>query len=248
MQYFNTFPRVFYVFGDQEAQGTGQVSTELYQNISAYSDVIDEIADNVAFFAKYDIQEGTRSDQVSYDIYGTPIYHWTFAIMNEHLRKQGWPLTNAEINNVVKRDFPHFTYTTKDSLTGIHTVGEIVVGADTGSRGRVLRRNLDLGQVTVAATGGFRIGEAVTNVSLADETGTVTVSGASPEYLSAHHYEDVDGNHVDIDPAVGPGAQLTEITHIDRYIKDNDELKHIRVIKPELINEVVSMFKQAISS
>lgn len=248
MQYFNTFPRVFYVFGDQEAQGTGQVSTELYQNISAYSDVIDEIADNVAFFVKYDIQEGTRSDQVSYDIYGTPIYHWTFAMMNEHLRKQGWPLTNAEINNVVKRDYPHFTYTTKDSLTGIHKVNQIVVASDTAARGRVLRRNLDLGQVTVDSQTAFRIGEAVTNVSLADETGTVTVSGASPEYLSAHHYEDADGNHVDIDPTVGPGAQLTEITHIDRYIKANDELKHIRVIKPELINEVVSMFKQAISS
>ena len=50
------------------------------------------------------------------------------------------------------------------------------------------------------------------------------------------------------DPAVGPGALLTEVTHLDRYIKDNDNLKQIKVVKPDLINQVVSLFKQAINS
>ena len=97
MQYFNKFPRAFYIFGDQEAQGTGKISSELVQDISAYSDVLDRIADNVAFHTFYDIQEGNRPDQCSYDIYGTPIYHWTFFLLNDHLRKQGWPVTNEEI-------------------------------------------------------------------------------------------------------------------------------------------------------
>ena len=50
MQYFNKFPRVFYVFGDQEAQGTGKTSTELVQDISAYSDVLDRIIVFNSFF------------------------------------------------------------------------------------------------------------------------------------------------------------------------------------------------------
>ena len=61
MQYFNKFPRAFYIFGDQEAQGTGKISSELVQDISAYSDVLDRIADNVAFHTFYDIQEGTST-------------------------------------------------------------------------------------------------------------------------------------------------------------------------------------------
>lgn len=248
MQYFNKFPRAFYIFGDQEAQGTGKISSELVQDISAYSDVLDRIADNVAFHTFYDIQEGNRPDQCSYDIYGTPIYHWTFFLLNDHLRKQGWPVTNEEIIKRAKIDFPHFTYTTKDSLTNTHKVGETVVGLNTASRGSVLRRNLDIGQVTVAAQSAFAIGEAVSNVSAAITTQTITTTGASLEYLSAHHYENASGEIVDIDPAVGPGALLTEVTHLDRYIKDNDNLKQIKVVKPDLINQVVALFKQAINS
>ena len=248
MQYFNKFPRFFYVFGDQEAQGTGKVSTELVQDISTYSDILDRISDNIAFHTFYDIQEGNRPDQCSYDLYGSPIYHWTFFLLNEHLRKQGWPVTNEEIIKRAKTDFPHFTYTTKDSLTNTHKVGETVVGANTGSRGTVLRRNLDLGQVTVDSQSAFSVGEAVSNVSAAITTTTVTTSGAAQEHLSAHHYENADGEIVDIDPAVGPGALLTEVTHLDRYIKENDNLKQIKVVKPDLINQVVSLFKQAINS
>ncbi len=247
MQYFNKFPRVFYVFGDQEAQGTGKTSTELVQDISSYSDVLDRISDNIAFHTFYDIQAGNRPDQCSYDIYGSPIYHWTFFLLNDHLRSQGWPLTNEEIEKKVKGDFPHFTYTTKDSLTNTHKVGETVVGSQTGSRGTVLRRNLDIGQVTVASQGPFAVGEAITNVSSAITTQTVTATGASAEHLSAHHYEQ-NGEIVDIDPAVGPGALLTEVTHIDRYVKENNALKHIKVVKPDLMNQVVALFKQAINS
>jgi len=56
----------------------------------------------------------------------------------------------------------------------------------------------------------------------------------------------VDGNHVDIDPTLDAPAILTEITHYDRYVRKNNELKEIRVIKPDLINEVSSAFFQSI--
>ena len=71
---------------------------------------------------------------------------------------------------------------------------------------------------------------------------------SSLEYLSAHHYENVSGEVVDIDPEVGPGAQLTEVTYLDRLFTQNDDLKQIRIIKPSSLNSVVSSFREAVSS
>ena len=92
----------------------------------------------------------------------------------------------------------------------------------------------------------FQTGESITNVSEAITTSSVTCVGSSLEYLSARHYVDGDNQRVDIDPAVGPGAQITEKTHFDEYVRSNDDLRLINVIKPEFINDVVSLFKQAV--
>jgi hypothetical protein len=74
------------------------------------------------------------------------------------------------------------------------------------------------------------------------------VQASYPEYLAPHHYENASGETVDIDPFLGPGALLTEVTNYDRYVKHNDQLKEIIVIKPDLIQEVVAAFRQAIKS
>lgn len=249
MLFFRNFQRTPYIFGDQETLGGEQVTYELFQDISRYSDVIDQVKDNVSFYLKYTIQENERPDQVSYKLYGTPEYHWTFSLLNDHLRARGWPLTMKQLEEVVKRDFPHYTITTKDDLTGILLPGQTASGATSGARGEILRRYLDLGQVVVAANKSFITGEAVRNVaSTADASGSVDADSVSLEYLAAHHYEDADGNWVDIDPRVGPGAQLTEITHFDRYVRKNNELKDIRIVKPNLIQEVSSAFFQSIKS
>jgi hypothetical protein len=249
MLFFKDFPRTAYIFGDQETTGGQQVTYEIFQDISRYTDILDQIKDNVSFYQNYTIQENDRPDQVSFKLYGSPEYHWTFFLMNEKLRNQGWPLTMRQLDEVAKRDFPHYTITTRDDLTSIFLVGQTAIGSVSAAKGEILRRYLDLGQVVVDSQKAFLAGEAVRNVApTADGTGSIDVQSISKEYLAAHHYEDVNGNWVDIDPAQGPGAQLVEVTHYDRYVKENNQLKNIRIIKPELMQEVVSAFTQAIKS
>jgi hypothetical protein len=249
MLFFRNFPRTAYIFGNNETIGGQQVSYEIFQDISRYTDVIDQIADNVSFYQYYTVQENDRPDQTSFKIYGTPEYHWTFFLLNSHLRARGWPLTMRQLEEVVKRDFPHYTITTRDDLTGIFIPGQTASGSVSGARGEILRRYLDLGQVVIAADGSFDAGEVVRNVAqTADGSGGVIARSVSLEYLAAHHYEDVNGNWVDIDPRSGPGAQLTEITHYDRYVRKNNELKDIKIIKPQVLQQVVSAFFEAIKS
>ena len=248
MFYFKEFPKANYIFGDQLDIGGAEVTTELFQDISRYADVIDQVKDNTSFHEKYYILENDRPDQVSYDLYGTTIYHWTLFLMNDNLRTSGWPLTNSQLEAQLKKDFPHQFIVARDDLTSHFLPGQIARGLRSGSTGEIQRRNLDIGSIVIDANKPFQVGEAVGNVGSATSTASLTISSTGNEYFGPHHYEDVDGNWVDIDPAIGPGAQLTEVTHYDRYVRLNDSLKEIIVIKPEFIGEIVSAFHRAIKS
>ena len=142
-------------------------------------------------------------------------------------------------------DYPNTTVVTRSLIFDKFEVGDTVSGNTSGAQGTILRRNLDLGQIIVKVTNNksFQDSEIIT-----DGTDTVTVQSSSAEHLSAHHYENSDGIVVDIDPENGPGGLLTEVTYLDKYIEANDNLKEIRVIKPENINQVARVFKEALTS
>lgn len=249
MQYFKHFPRVPYIFGNLKEVGGTRVTSEIFQNISANIDIFEDIKNNSSFYINYHVQDGDRPDQTSTYIYGTPIYHWTFALMNDKLKERGWPLSNQQIEDKAKIDFPHVFINTRNLLTGIMLPGQTIEGLQSGAKGIILRRNLDLGNIFVdkKTTANFIAGEVARNVStVAGETGEIIINSTGDEHLASHHFIDGDGDRVDIDPLTAPSALLTEVTHLDRYVKQNDDLKMIRTIKRENIDEIVSIFKQAI--
>lgn len=245
MKYFTSLERLLYKFGNEQ-------TTVSFQDISSYVDVIDQVKDSIAFYSLYDINEGYRPDQLSLALYGTPLYYWTFFIMNDNLRQQGWPLSNEELDRVIKREYPHRTVTTRDDLTGIFKVGQTVTGSSSGATGTIAHRHLDLGQLMLDdAVGTFQDGEQLqsTVVTLTEDiVQSISIVSSEEEYNSAHHYEDVNGNIVDIDPFIGPGAQLTEITNYQRYYNENEALKRIRIIKPSIINSIITNYKKALRS
>ena len=63
-----------------------------------------------------------------------------------------------------------------------------------------------------------------------------------------HHYENASGEYVDIDPNVDRPAIFTEKTWLDELTRQNDNLKQIKIIKKDIIGEVVKSFNAAIRS
>lgn len=248
MRYFKNFSRVDYKFGDEHfARGGGDAVWEITQDLSSYVDVVDQVRQNASFYQKYTILENDRPDIVSEKIYGTPAYHWTFFIMNDRLRQYGWPLTMVELEKKVKRDFPHKYVETRNTLTGSFLVGERAVASQSAGSGVIKRRFLDLGLVIIDSDKNFRQGEQVTNVSpSANTTSTITVAATGFEYNAPRYYEDGNKNPVDIDPAVGPGALLNEVTNFDHYVRENEKQREITVIRPDAITSVVGTYFQAI--
>lgn len=243
MSFFQYFPLADYKFGDEE-------SLTVFRDITAYSDIIDQVKDNIAFYQDYTIQAFERPDQLSYKLYGVSTLHWTFYLLNDKIKESGWPIDNGNIVEKAQKEYPKTTLTTKTTLYDKFKVGQTITGNNSGASAKVDHRHLDLGQLVISdiVDGPFENGEVITSTNSEGIIESIVLQSTSPEYLSAHHYENISGEIVDIDPTVGPGALLTEVTYLDRMIKQNDELKNIRVIKPTSMQQIIFAYRESISS
>lgn len=145
MAFFRNFPRLNYKFGDE-------ITTALFQNISVYIDLIDQIANDGSFYQTYTILDGDRPDVVSQKLYGTPDYYWTFYLLNENIRVQGWPLTVQEVLENSRIYYPNIVITTEaDVSTRFKVGGTVIQGSvvNPTAKGEIVERNLNLGQLVV---------------------------------------------------------------------------------------------------
>ncbi len=240
MLYFRDVEKLTYKFGDEP-------DPVVFQNLSSYADVVDQIKNDLTFANDHTIQEGFRPDQVSIQLYDTPLHYWTFYLLNDNLREQGWPLTRHELETYTKKVFPNTTITTRDAnLFEKFKIGQTISGNTSGKSGKIIKRNTTLGQIIVEGVVDFtESGETFTSTNSAGTEETLVGVSSSKEYLAASHYINASGEVVDFDPSVGPGVLLTEKTHEDVYYAVNDSLRQIKVIKPTLISKVSSHFKTA---
>ena len=239
MSYFRNFPKEFYQFANGD--------TALMQNLSLYVEIIDQVKENSAFYQDFYVRDGERPDNVSNRLYRNPTLHWTFYLMNNHIREQGWPLTQTAIIEKAKEDFPNVTLNTQDDIDMFSKV--TTVASQSGATGRLVRIDTSMGQVVVDPIGDS---EFVEGDTISDLDGvvpqTATLLSVESEYLSAHHYIDNEGNLADYRTKSGWNTGLFEMTNLEYYQKQNEELRQIRAIKPSSIAAVTSMFARAAKS
>lgn len=237
MSYFDPFPIVEYYFGDETVPS-------LYQNISAYVDVLDQAADIGAFYQKQPIYDYDRPDSVSFKLYGTVDYHWTFYYLNDNIRRSGWPVSTNRLYELAAQYWPHQTITTKTAIHDTFLPGTVVTGTASGNSGTIVKRDLDLGQMIIDTQGTFLEGEGIQYQDPATfEFINATAYKAQPQYQSAIQYQDPDGNIVDIDPYTQETTALIFVTHLDGLIERNDGLKQINVLRPDIVGQVVGDWK-----
>tara|TARA_B000000565_G_scaffold254997_1_gene234566 strand:- start:629 stop:1357 length:729 start_codon:yes stop_codon:yes gene_type:complete len=240
MTYFRNFPRVFYKFGNE-------TTADAFENITIYSDVIDKVRDLTSAYQDYYVLPGERPDQVSQKLYGTPRYHWTFYLMNKHLRDSGWPLAPQKVFEKAQKDYKDTVLTTKTLLTDRFKVGQTISGLTSGITATITHREVDLGQVWIkGATGSFTIGEQINSTDTDGNERSIFLDSSTIQYNAVHHYENSSKEYVDIDPTVGPGSGLLPITWLDRLEAKNNEQREIRVLRDDTIDEVAKAFRDAL--
>lgn len=239
MPYFRNFPNTPYKFGNEDYLVD-------FPNLVAYSDIIDDLKNNGSVYESVTIIGGERPDSLSQRLYGSPRYHWTFALMNDHIREQGWPLNGDKFEKKIQASFPNTVLTTRDSLfTGFY-VGSVVTGQTSGATGTIIKRNVNFGQLFIEGSHAFLSNEAIATEE--DEVQkSVDLVSASNEYLAVSYYTD-GTDHVDIDPFVGPGSGISAVTFYEHYVAQNDLLKSLRVLSPTVINRVDSEYRRVMGS
>lgn len=350
MSYFYNFRPTLYRFGSEE-----ESSIAVATNLTQYTDYIDQIKNRDLFLSDYTIPVNERPDQTSFRLYGTTDYYWTFFLVNDKMRENGWPLTLKEIHDAAQKRYPHRMVTVqlqqedvidyydddnkpiyRTKLVGTapdqFEVGSIVTGNVSGTRGQIIKRDLSLGTfvidtINVVTTsevfeevvvpnsngiieiertdalnaetytqplnwvllkdgiqltsykinldffsrkasisgvafdptseykltyyintknltdGSFVTGEELSYTNPAGTSTSMIVYGEMPQYLGTHHYEDVDGNWIDIDPLTQTKpVGAIEVTMKDYLANENESLRQIKLIKPDSIKGVVNEF------
>lgn len=238
-KYFRNFGVVAYEFGNNEPP-------VLFNNISQYVDIIDGLQDQITFSTKHTIISGDRPDTLSYKLYGTTDYYWTFFLMNDHIRESGWPIDQPHLLGVIKEKYPHRTVTSNDILASDFTVGTMVTGSVTGTMGTILKRDLDMGQLVIETVDdkAFSSGEFIQYTATDGAFYRAQLVAESAQYDAVHHYNDANGVHVDLPiyDFLNAPSGATAVTYRDRVERRNDALKEITVLKPSVIEKVVSEF------
>ena len=237
MYYFQNFPITPYYFG-KELRPTA------FQNLNAYVDIVDQIKDNLDFYVYTYIQD-ERPDQLSHILYGDHTHYWTFWLMNDHIRRSGWPLSDSELKaRLLKHNNSYTILRITADMSDKFLVGHTVTGLTSAETGTIVKRNPDLGQIFIDGNKTFINDELIVD----DNSNSTTVIASYEEYNAPIHYLDTSNNNeiTDINPfSAIIAAELVPYTLTDFFTDKNEELKEIRVIKPNVINGVVGQIKKA---
>ena len=98
--YFRKFPLVDYKFGDEN-------TTTRFQHLGTYVDIIDQVKEYSVYYQSYNIRNGERPETLSYTLYKNTDYYWTFYLLNDHLRTNGWPIRDADLFPKAKQYYPN---------------------------------------------------------------------------------------------------------------------------------------------
>lgn len=109
MKYFRSFPTVRY---DTLGDGVYSLMTDFTPNFKVRNA---NLIKNLSYM-NHTIGDGERPDITSHMLYGTTAYHWTFFVINDHLRKgiSEWPLSQNQLDNYISSKYGKYACITFD--------------------------------------------------------------------------------------------------------------------------------------
>lgn len=183
--FFSQFPSVAYDFN---RTGTVQQMVNIFRSVRPETV---ESLNNLTLYKDYKLKDGMRPDVLSQILYGTPDYYWTFFIINDHLHDglQTWPMSEEVLRRYMEtnysgkalcfkpevvRDADGIPQGTKNSVSGILELGQLIYGVTSGAVGRIVRKDADLQEIIVKD-----IAEGQPNIATATGAIDTTVQGGT---------------------------------------------------------------------
>lgn len=241
MAYFRYFQKVPY---DTRGNGFQQEIT----NLTHFSSISTKLLDDITFYSYYNIQDGARPDNVSYDLYGTVDYYWTFFLINPQLKNayNDWPKNSADLVDFAESKYKNLAAISApigslqfDPIENKFNIGETVQGGVTGALGTIVAKYPTLGYIEIKESQGtFREeGEGILGLTSQDflTTSSIIKKAYAPKY------------HIDVSTDERTERRLAgtkPYTNFDYEYDRNIETSSIRVIKKKYIADVARMFEE----
>jgi len=275
-KYFSSFPNVQYLFGNEEQPVSYQKLSKYVDTIDVFRESIStyieyEIRDferpDTLAYALYGKPEyewtfflmNERLREVGWPM---ATYELNLAAKNRYFKNYIAKLdvstaeelaAYADIYNVgqsVTFDIPPQPLLLENNQE-LLTQGDlpILTEGNTASDavGKVLKKDLDVGEITIQVNSGFDP-TGSDGLAYADGSNEVVLSNTVYEYEGTHHYENADGEWVNLlemflDPAEVK-LNAIPVTNLEYLTSQNDEARKIRIIKKENIEAIVGEFKR----
>ena len=112
VNYFNKFPKVLF---DVNNDGAFSVITDITKTVDI--NTFDE--DSITYYTFQEIADGERPDNLSYRLYGTPQYYWTFFVINDNLKaglNNSWPLNSHAFEEMMVKEYDVYSAITFDPI------------------------------------------------------------------------------------------------------------------------------------
>ena len=232
--YFSNIPKI-----RVDVSGNGIFDTLV--NLTAAVKLSDKVVDNAGFYETVDVQDGERPDHLSQRLYGNPKYYWTFLLLNRQIKNiwDDWPMKYSQLKEYCENKYEHLGAITNDDLCKKFIIGEGVVGQLSNAVGTIEEIHVNKGYVVIKETSGtFRAsGENILGTNSQDSIGALSIK--STAYAPHHHVSDSTGEDV---TKAADGEGTSPFTYYDYESAIHDKNKHLKVIRPEHIDEVASKF------
>jgi hypothetical protein len=265
MGYFNKFKRTAY---DIDGTGTYQPLVNLTSNVA----ISNKLIENIAFYANVAVGDGERMEQLSYRLYGTPSYYWTFLLINKNIKNiwNDWPKSNYQILEYCSKKYDGVAGIVKDkSLTSAtFSVGEEVYTSDINyAKATVESIHTNEGYIVLSpmaycygngdddnkaacieSGGVWKVpnllsDQSVTIKSILDSSKFIEVESIVKHMDAPHHHLD-ENNMIETYDIGGSLITAVSLFEYERYMNDNNRM--IRAVKPEHINALVKEFEKEI--
>ena len=251
--YFSQFPKIYYDLPVTSATDTTlQILTDITINVR----VRKEILENITLYDEYDMKEGETPEIIAEKYYGNPELHWTIMLVNERYDYHNdFPLSTQELyeNAIAKygsENLDQIHHYEKDGLIvqgqGLLTVSDQLYQAII-PKSDVIQNEYVFAQVVdkvVTATGPkavillekgkFVAGQDITLYGIrVNEDTRVSGYGAVMAYTLPNN-------------AFQLSTGYTAVTNIQHEETENEKKRRIKLISPQLIQQVVKELKDLI--
>jgi hypothetical protein len=217
----------------------GSGNLDVLKNLTAKAKVSNDLINNAGYYQTVAVIDGERPDHLSQRLYGNDQYHWTFLLLNPHLKNiwDDWPMKYAQLVEYCTNKYQYLAGDTDDDLNNKFILGETVIGGVSNANGILKEIHVNMGYIVIEKTSGtFTItGETIHGVNSQDSVACNFVK--SQAYAPHHHVDDSTEAWV---PRRAAGT--TAYSYIDYESAVTEQNRNLKVIKPMHIQKVANQF------